>query len=179
MKIIIILAVIILAVVAFLFYMGMFSKIVVKEEQKGPYTFAIVEHKGPYSGVGKPMAELDKKMRAAGFNSKDGIGLYYDDPAKVSKNQLKSEVGYLITKDDLGKVQANQGKFNFRVLEQENFLVAEFPIRNMLSYMFGPMKVYPVVNAFLREKGLTMTGASIEIYDMSAKKIYFLIRAGK
>lgn len=161
---------------SFLYYMGMFSEIPVERSKKGPYNFAYVEHIGPYSGVGKPMEKLDEKMCAAGFNSRDGIGLYYDDPKTTSSEELKSEVGFIIINEDMGKIDGAKEEFDFQILPAGDYAVAEFPIRNILSYMLGPMKVYPAIDAFVTEKNLTASGPGIEIYDMAAKKIFFLMK---
>ncbi|MBD3247891.1 hypothetical protein GF382_01215 [Candidatus Falkowbacteria bacterium] len=171
----IVIAIVIVAVIAFLYYMGMFSKVEIKEEKKGPFTFAYVEHIGPYSGVGKPMMELDKKMREAGFDSKHGLGIYYGDPKKVEKDKLRSEVGSIITQEDMAKMDENQDKFNFKTLEEKDYLTAEFPIKNIMSYMFGPMKVYPVFNKYFEEKGMEAPSVGIEYYDMEGKKIIFMM----
>ncbi len=176
-KTIIIVVLIVAVALLFMFYMGMFQKIDIVKEKKGPYTIAYVEYVGPYSGVAKPMKELDDKMRAAGFSSTDGIGIYYSDPKTTPENELKSDVGSIITIEDMGKIEANRDKIKFKTLEEGEYYVAEFPIRNMLSYVFGAMKVWPAFSKYLEDNGLKAGGPGIEVYDMKAKKIYFLMMA--
>ncbi len=171
----IILGIIILAVIVFLFYMGMFSGVLIETREMGPYTFAYVEHIGPYSGVGEPMTKLDEEMRGAGFNSVNGIGVYYDDPKKTPKEELRSEVGSIITNEDMDKIEANKDKFNFKTMERKNYLVAEFLIKNMLSYMFGPMKIYPAFGKYLEEKNILVPEKGIELYNMENNKIIFMM----
>lgn len=177
MKFSTLIAVLLLASGAFFYYMGVFDNLSIREERKGPYTFAYAEHKGPYSGVGKTMDELDSKLRASGFNSRDGIGIYYNDPKTTPKEELRSDVGSIITDVDSYKIDENRDKFNFKTLPVRDYVIAEFPIRNSLSYMFGPMKAYPAIKKYMEAKGLSFSNEGIEIYDMSAKKIYFLVRA--
>ncbi len=166
---------VIVIIVVFLFYMGMFSQISIKRQVKGPYTFSYVEHIGPYHEVGKVMIKLDSKMREFGFNSTDGLGIYYDDPKKTPKDKLRSEVGSIITADDMDKVEANRDKLNFKTIEKKNYLIAEFPIKNMMSYMFGPMKIYPAFAKYLEEKNITVPDKGLELYDMTNKKIIFMM----
>ncbi len=178
-KVFITLTIVIVMIVVFLFYMGMFSQIAFKEQIKGPYTFSYVEHVGPYHKVGKVMIELDNKMRELGFNSTDGIGIYYDDPKKTPKDKLRSEVGSIITADDMNKIVANRDKLNFKMIEKKNYLVAEFPIKNMMSYMIGPMKVYPAFAKYLEENNISIPDKGVELYDMTNKKIIFMMELEK
>ncbi|MEI8091522.1 MAG: hypothetical protein WCG98_04790 [bacterium] len=53
-------------------------------------------------------------------------------------------------------------------------VVVEFPYKNSFSYMVGPIRVYPVVNAYLKEKGYNTGVARTELYDVTAKKIYYI-----
>jgi len=41
--------------------------------------------------------------------------------------------------------------------------------------MVGPMKVYPVLNKHMTEKGYTVTTSAIELYDVANKMIYFMM----
>lgn len=60
-------------------------------------------------------------------------------------------------------------------LERQNALVAEFPIKNTLSYMLGgPMKVYPAFEKEMKSYN-KVPQISYEIYDIPAKKIIFVM----
>jgi hypothetical protein len=43
-----------------------------------------------------------------------------------------------------------------------------------LSYMIGPMKVYPVITKYMLSKWYSNRVPMIELYDMAAKKIYYI-----
>ncbi len=172
---IIVLIVIFLIIFLFLLYMGMFSKVSIKEKKMGPYTYAYSEHMGSYKEVGKPMMELYDKMTEVGFNSIDGIGIYYDDPSKTKEEELRGDVGSIIENEDMDKIEINKGNFNFATLEEKNYIVAEFPIKNKLSYMFGPMKVYPILSKYFKDKINPTPGKGIEYYDIVNKKIIFMM----
>lgn len=173
----IVLGLLIVAVFLFLWYMGMFSRVEVREARMGPYTFAYVEHVGPYASVAEPMMKLDTEMREAGFVSTDGIGLYFDDPRITPAEELRSEIGSIITPEDMGRIEENRDRFQFKTLEAKEYVIAESPIRNLLSYMLGPRKVYPALEAYMYEHGLTVHPVGIEIYDMRENKILFLMEA--
>jgi hypothetical protein len=56
-----------------------------------------------------------------------------------------------------------------------NSVVVEFRAKSMFSYMIGPIKAYPVLNKYLKEKNYTVT-TSLEIYDMPNKMIYYVMQ---
>lgn len=161
--------------VVFLIYMGAFSKIAVTEQAKGPYTYAYVEHIGPYEAAGKVMLDLDSTMRKLGFNSTIGIGIYYDDPKITPAEKLRSDLGSIINTEDMRKMNASRDKLKFKVLEKKTYLVAEFPIRNRLSYMMGPMFVYPAFEKYREDKQISAPTRSLELYDVPNKKIVFMM----
>lgn len=170
-----ILGVVVFSLLGFFYYMGVFSAVVIEEKEMGPFTFAYVEHLGPYSEVGEPMMKLDEKLRAAGFSSISGIGIYYDDPSQTPADNLRSEVGSIIREEDLDLIEKHQDEFNFTTLERRNYLVSEFPYKNMLSFLFGPLRVYPEFAVYLQAHNMEIPEKGIEYYDMEQNKILFMM----
>ncbi|MEI6773767.1 MAG: hypothetical protein WCL18_02910 [bacterium] len=39
-----------------------------------------------------------------------------------------------------------------KTLTAGNKMVVEFPLKNTISYMIGPMRVYPVITKYMQEK---------------------------
>lgn len=178
MKIIITLFIVVVLLVSFLAYMGMFKKVTVKIEKKGPYDFAFVEHIGDYSKVSEPMNKLDSYLRQAGFNPTVGIGVYYDNPKMVEKSKLRSEVGSVIPTSELAKIEEKKNDFSFKKIAEAEYMVAEFPYRNKMSFLFAVIKVYPVLNKYISDNKYQSV-PSIELYDMANKKINFLMEVKK
>ena len=178
MKKIIVFFIVVVSLVSFLTYMGMFKKVTVKIEKKGPYDFAFVEHIGDYSKVSEAMNKLDSDLRQAGFNPTIGIGVYYDNPKMVEKSKLRSEVGSIIPTGELVKIEEKKNDFNFKKLEEAEYRVTEFPYRNKMSFLFAVIKVYPVFNKYIGDNNLQSV-PSIELYDMANKKITFLMEVKK
>lgn len=58
-------------------------------------------------------------------------------------------------------------------------MVAEFPIKNSVSYMAGVIKVYPALKKYMIAKGYSSEVPVMELYDMVAKKIYYVIEITK
>lgn len=157
----------------------MFSKVVIEEATMGPYTYAYISHTGPYKDVLKPMADLELKLREAGFTPTRGIGVYYDDPMKIAAEDLKSDVGSIITEAEFNKIEANQDNFNFETIEVGNYLVAEFQIKNAIADMFIPFKVNYVLSRYLKNNNLPYPSKVVEIFDTNPKRILFLMEFSK
>lgn len=174
---ILVLMVIILAC-ANIWYLGGFTTPEAKEQNMGPYTIAYVNFVGNYGQVWPSMTKVYDVLSGAGVVSLTGVGIYYDDPAIVSGNKLRSDVGAVIASQDLGKLVWNK-EVKITTINQGNKIVVEFPLKNSFSYMIGPMKVYPVIAKYMKEKWYTTQTPMIELYDMTAKKIYYIAEIGK
>lgn len=162
-----------LVVIIFLGYMGMFGKPEVTIKAMGPYTLVYETFVGPYQETGKLFDQVYQDLKQVGIETTNGIGIYYDDPRQVDKNQLRSDCGSVINEVDLPKLAALNDKYKTKVLNKRDSLVADFPIRNNLSYMLGPIKAYPALMQAAKERNLTLD-TPYEFYDMTAKIIYYV-----
>ncbi len=164
---------------SFLSYMGFFVTPVVMEKELGPYTIAYESFTGSYAESGKIFDKVFKSLKKDGIETTLGLGVYYDDPAKVPANKLRSDCGCVIAEKDLlvfGKVQ---NKYKTKIIPKAKRMVAEFPLKNILSYMIGPMKVYPQFLKYAQEKKYKNSTLGIEIYDQKQKKIIFMMDIDK
>ena len=155
-------------------YMGMFSTPKATETETGPYTFVYEEFTGDYKKTGPVFDKIYKALEDEGIETTRAIGIYFDDPAVVPADELRSQCGIIIEENDLHKVQELEKKFNVGQIERCDSVVVEFSIKNSLSYMIGPMKCYPVLAKYAQEKGYNMT-TSYELYDIPSKKILFIM----
>ncbi len=175
-KILCVVSVVLVVVVAgFMWYMGIFSPVKVYEMPIGPYTYVYESFVGDYTKTGPIFEKIYRALLKEGLKPTRGIGLYYDDPKTTPKDKLRSDCGSIIEKGDLLKVPGLMKRgFKTRIIMSKPRVVAEFPIRNGLSYMIGPMKVYPALDKYLKGQGKSAKIA-YEVYDMPAKKtIYFV-----
>ena len=178
MKILSIAAVIVVALAVaaagFLAYMGVFTEIKASEMNVGPYTYVYERFVGPYEDSGAVFSKLYKSLLADGIKTGRAIGIYYDNPKKVPAKELRSDCGCIINEKDFPVLPRLLEKYQAKTLPAGKRLAAEFPYRNRLSYMIGPVKVYPVLMKYVREKGLKISSA-IEIYDMPEGKIIYAV----
>ena len=139
----------------------------------GPYTIAYVNFVGEYSKVWPSITKVYDVLSGAGITSLTGIGIYYDDPAVVSWAALRSDVGAIIDSQDAGKLAQNKD-VKLKTLPAGNKMVVEFPLKNSFSYVVGTMRVYPMIAKYMKEKWYSHEVLMTELYDMVAKKIYYL-----
>ena len=153
-------------------YLGGFTKLEVKEQHMGPYTMAYINFTGEYGKVWPSMTKVSEILSGVGIVSETGIGIYYDDPASVSWAELRSDIGAVITPQDSSKL-INNKEIKIKTIPAKTEIVVEFPLKNTISYMIWPMKVYPVITKYMEAKWYKKT-SMLELYDMADKKIYYM-----
>lgn len=161
--------------IAFLAWMGLFGSVKVTTVTMGPITYAYEPFTGPYHKTLPAFEAAYAKLSGINMNVTRGIGVYYDNPDEVAAEKLRSECGSIIEEKDLGRIGDVKNVIAVKTIPAGEYLRAEFPIRNMLSYMIGPMKVYPAIGAELKRLNAP-SQPGIEIYDMDAKKTIYLMR---
>ncbi|MFA4906051.1 MAG: hypothetical protein WC645_06075 [Candidatus Margulisiibacteriota bacterium] len=171
----IILAVLIIALLGYLAYLGAFSSLKVTEMKMGPYVLVYEDYMGPYSGIGPVLNRVNASLKQKGIESSKGFGIYLDDPKLVKADKLRSKLGFIIEAKDRSKVGKQVKLMNWPT---KMCLVTELPIRSNLSYMIGPMKAYPALAQYAKDKSIKISQA-MEIYDMPAKKIFFIMVTAK
>ena len=115
-------------------------------------------------------------MKSDGITAGKAIGIYYDDPARVSGDKLRSDCGYVIEGKELEKIPGMKKKYVVATLPKKTYAIAEFPLRNTLSFMFGPSKAYPALAKYAKSKGYVMSKG----YELYLKdRIQYLMAAEK
>ena len=169
------LLILLILILALVWYLGVFSKYEVQTKETGPYTVAYKSHVGPYTKVGPIMDQVYKDLVAGDVNPALGYGQYFSNPKVTPKEELRSEVGSIIPESEVSKLDQTGEKYKVKTITKANRLVIEFPIKNMLSYIVGPMKVYPLMMKYMEANNLEWTEdmPSIEIYDIENKMITY------
>ena len=154
-------------------YYGGFTTIKCRVEKQGGEILVYKEMKGDYSKSGKLMNDIYYSLlNEYGVNTFKGFGIYYDNPQKVEKHQLRSEIGCIIEDSDSSKVTMIKEKFHTKVFPTKSYVVAEFPNKGKLSIFMGIMKVYPALAQFVKANGYK-DGAIMEIYDVPNHKTIY------
>ncbi|CAN7989412.1 unnamed protein product [Ixodes hexagonus] len=165
--IIVVLILLLLSIVAFLGYCGLFAPIDIKAE-KPPFKDLQVAYKfcrGSYKNSGALFTEVHSIAP-----SLKCIGVYYDDPNEVETMHLRYLVGVVL--NDTERPATKEVK---QQLESEGFKTAsfpavdhavttEFPFRGSVSIMIAVARVYPKLREYIKEK-LLCARPMIEIYE--------------
>lgn len=178
----IVIVVIVVIFVAFLFYMGYFDTLKVNEKEMGPYTYVYERFVGPYMDSGTIFMKIEKELKAIGISTDKAIGFYYDNPAKVAKEKLRSDCGIVLEDKDFVKIPELKKKFKVGTFQKKDCMVIEFPVKNMLSYMIGPMKCYNALFKYAKEKNYKMEidGKMVTTFEYYLKdKILFVMEIEK
>ena len=171
--VLIILAVLVVLLIAVYAYYGGFGKINFRIENQGGETVVYENVTGDYSQTPK----VSDKIYYALLNEEKiattkGIGIYYDNPKKVEKEKLRSDIGCIVENTDSATLTRLSEKYQIKTLPQSDFVVAEFPFKGKLSVLFGIMRVYPALDKFNKEHGYIESPIT-EIYDVPNKKIIY------
>jgi len=124
------------------------------------------------------MDKVYEVLSGVGILSATGIGIYYDDPEIISGENLRSDIGAVVIGSEITKVPQG-AKIKIKNIWGKQSMVAEFSIKTSASYMAGVMKVYPALKKYMQEKWYSHEVPVIELYDMVAKKIYYVIEIVK
>lgn len=163
-------------IVIFLWYMGSFSTINVQEKEEGGFIVAGMDVTGPYKEGGKYISKVNSKLQQVHIASHKGFGIYYDNPATTPEEKCRSFMGCVLEEKDLGRIADIEATgLKVDTIKKVKSVVAEFPLKNMFSYMIGPGRVYPAINKYMQEKNYQVT-LSYEVYDDAARKITYVMQ---
>lgn len=164
----------ILLALLFVAYYGGFKKITFRTSMEGGETLVYEDLIGDYSKSGEVMDRVyNSLLTNEKIKSTKGFGIYYDDPKKVEKSKLKSEVGCIVEGIDSVKMVELKKKYKVKICPKTNYLTTEFPHKSVMSIMFGIMKVYPAMSKYIEQNGLSEKGPVMEIYDTPSKVIKY------
>jgi hypothetical protein len=170
----IILGLVVIIMAALFIYYGGLRKVDFNIAKQGGETLIYEEQIGDYSKSAGPIDRIYYSLlENEGIETFRGFGIFYDNPQKVEKSRLRSEVGNILEDPDPAILKKLEGKYNIKTLPEKEYIVTEFPYRGKMSVMMGIMKVYPAMNRYLRENGYDENGFVMEIYDIPGRKIVY------
>jgi AraC family transcriptional regulator len=134
-----------------------------KAEEPKPYdirmkitekiTLVFLEHSGPYDRMGEVFAKLSEYAAGKGFSG-DVVGIYYDDPASVPADELRSQIGIVVPEG---------------TVPDSGYQVQEIAAQKVVyAILKGPYpeiaKEYPYMIRWMNEKGHKAGGPVMEVY---------------
>jgi effector-binding domain-containing protein len=170
-----IILILIIVLFAFFLYYGGFKKIEFKIDTNGGHTLLYEEVIGEYKQSGEVMDRIySKLLEHENIETFKGCGIYYDNPQKVEKSRLRSDIGCILEVVDSTTLVELSSRYKIKTIPEKEYIITEFPYKGSFSVFFSIMKVYPALNKFIEENGYNNEGPVIEIYDVPNKKILYL-----
>lgn len=100
-KIVIIISIVIfilfISLVVTAWTMGMFSPVMITEAKRGPYYAVVLSHKGSYQGLSQKIDRVSAMLAENRIDHSVACGIFYDDPAKIKTEDLRSQGGFIVT----------------------------------------------------------------------------------
>ncbi|MBE0660921.1 MAG: GyrI-like domain-containing protein [Bacteroidales bacterium] len=170
----IILILLIIIILVILAWLGAFKKVHVYAARQGGEILVYETIKGEYRQSAAAMDQIYYRLlHEDKIETFKGFGIYYDDPKKVSKDQLRSEAGCILEPADGIKSETLSEKYQVKVFPEGDYIVAEYPFRNKLSVFMSLAKVYPALDKYAKTHNYDPEGFVMEIYDIPNKKILY------
>lgn len=164
-----------LALAALFVYLGGLYKIEFTEGSFGPYHAILKPHRGDYTRLGSVSGKLAPRLVAAGVTELRYIGIFYDNPALVEKQDLRSEVGFLVPATVTEVPDELKEECVLKDIPAAEYLATQFPYRFFLSIVMAILRVYPKLSAEIEARGLEQS-YRIEIYRPDGEgRMLFLI----
>ena len=169
-----VIGVLIILVVVTLSYYGFFTSISIAEKEMGGFWLLYEKHVGDYSETGKLIDSISARLLGEdAIEPSRAFGLYYDDPKKVEKENLRSIAGCILDKQDENRIDYLKNNYTIKYFPPAKSVVAEFPFKGTPSIFMGIFKVYPQLAEYITQHKYP-PGPIMEIYDTANKKIVYI-----
>ncbi|PWU22244.1 MAG: AraC family transcriptional regulator [Bdellovibrio sp.] len=156
------------------FYVGYFKPVTLSETDAGPFSALAADHRGAYHKMAPVISEIEKWAQGHGLKCRLTFGQYFDDPDSVEEARLRSRGGCFL----------DNGETPPSAPWPEGLALIEIPRRHFVTAAFegspgiGPLRVYPALGNYVKEKKLQSTGEGvIEVYEVKGtremKTIYY------
>lgn len=160
-----------LATLGLCYYAGMFERVDIEECNQGPFHLVYREHIGSYNEIRYVMADVYAYLK---FKKKipvsRGFSMFYDTPSKTVKKDMHYIGGCVVD----SAFAAIDTPYHQKTIVAAPAIVASVKLRSFLSYSTASLKAYPALERRRAEKGITLSGPVMELYDMPQKKIFYI-----
>lgn len=137
-------------------YTGYFKEVRIETGKAGPFLVLAKEHFGPYHEIVPKIEAVEGWVKAKGGDCTRSFGQYFDNPAETEAARLKSRGGCILT----AKLEGIPEEFKYDEIPEQNYVKAVFEG----SPGIGPLKVYPKVEAYVRDHNLKPKPSVLEVY---------------
>lgn len=171
--IVIIVIIIITLLFGLYIYYGGFYDVKIRIETVGGETVVYKKVTGDYKQTSSVTDEVYRYLlNDLRIKTYKGVGIFYDNPKNMKKEELRSEVGCIIEPEDIPKLDTTLCKYEIKTLPYSESVVTEFPFKGGMSVLIGLIRVYPKLEDYVKIHHLPEHPV-VEIYDVPSKKITY------
>ncbi len=166
-------------------YIGVFTKIEIKEAYFDEIPLVFKKHTGDYKYSTTVIDDVRAGVKDYVSDNLIGFGLYYDNPnvVNVNKDTLSSEIGLILDEDSYDRLKTLyyeesdtlDDSLEVGIETGKDSIIIEFPYVGEFSIGLARFKIYPKITEYLQLKGYVRQPL-LEIYDIDNKKIKFIMQ---
>lgn len=135
---------------------GGFSKVVISEAVRGPYTYAYLEQTGDYSKLPDLADEVRGRLKDAKVAHGLPITVLYSNPDLVEVGDRRARSGYLVEPGT-----AVRAPLQIDTIPARPVLLAQVRAGSLLA----PSRVYPALDRYMQARGGGIRMPTVEIYE--------------
>jgi hypothetical protein len=158
---------IIFGIIGYLVFMGAFLPIPIEEKTVGPFSFLYKEiNVKDHSLVGKTTTEIAELLKQYNFSNPRPFQFFYPE-----EDKRFAEIGFIVEEN-----ASSMDGLKFKTIPATLCLTTSFPWRNSLSFVFGFMKVDPILKQYRESNNYKKTEAMV---TLDAGTIHYMQRVEK
>jgi len=143
-------------IVAIYAWWGGFNPVEIREEVRGPYTYAYLEHQGDYSKLPELAEEARDLLK--GVETGLPVTVLFSNPDLVDVGKRRARTGYLVA-------SGTQVRAPLRIdtVPARPVLIAQVRAGHLLA----PSRAYPALDRYLQARGSGIQMPTVELYEPS------------
>lgn len=147
-KVLIISAAIVVVLLAFLAYEGLFQKPQIVPAEEGGYLMMGMDHRGAYYKIGDVFEKVKEQVKQQGITDAKFAGVYFDDPGTTAEDSLKSFAAVIVnTSEDSLKLASLLG-FRAIQINKGKAYVCDMESHDMVSQIIAITKAYSAFGTY-------------------------------
>lgn len=150
----------------FIYSVGIFKTVEVREETGPSMILLYKEHTGPYHKIIDAISAVEDFAKEKKLSCRKTFGEYLDNPEVVEHDRLRSLGGCVLDLPVTGLNEILPSDIKSKEISEKKYVVAEF----YGAPMIGPYKVYPKLDEYFHTHNLKRSNSVLEIYEMVSEK---------
>jgi hypothetical protein len=154
---------------------GAFEAIDFREQAMGPYLVSYRSFTGSYTLSNSRLTDIYNDLtHNHEVTVLKGFGVFYDKPGTASPEKMRYDLGVVLETKDETILKKLKSTYQIKEMPVQLSIVATFPYVGDGSPLLGALKVYPRLEEYAKENGVTMKPV-MELYDLADGIIYYIL----